>query len=442
MSAKLIYFLASVTFVWCGIPDYWKDRTYTTNNGTQNTPIPFTIEARNTEYNEKDSPRDSFLRTSLLNFTHIDLWDKTNEPPVNRSGTLHRLVLNTGYITQLEVLEELGDDGTVPVRLHTTWFKEKTDESVDHDPFYLEDAMVTDTMLNISMNLEWEILSQDETDKVNKDRFWVIDEYLCHYAGTSARIVNNQCVIPYTEVIEYFRGLWEYDNVTSEFAKATRDRVSNDYPWLKDVWKCSYSEYGDSPLSCPLPAKEKIEYLKPEDVWLPTIKTWYRYVAFPLGMGYATNLTYGHNKTIHSYDFNFTIIFNKWTFDFPSDFLAAFRDFSFKYDKLKFDVWYWREDPPVVIPREEPASFFIMVCIMIFPFTVLVFGFIFLLLFRANKKGFDTNIWRYWKHKYDRGITEKTEKTMKKEYLQEKVDERKTKEFLEAKEKGQDNPEA
>ena len=48
-------------------------------------------------------------------------------------------------------------------------------------------------------------------------------------------------------------------------------------------------------------------------------------------------------------DFNFTIIFHKWTFDFPPDFLAAFRDFSFKYEKLKFDVWYWREDPPIEI---------------------------------------------------------------------------------------------
>ena len=55
-------------------------------------------------------------------------------------------------------------------------------------------------------------------------------------------------------------------------------------------------------------------------------------------------------------------------------------------------------------------------------------------------KGFNTNLWRYWKHKYDRGITEKTEKKMKKEYLQERIAERKTKEFLESKEKGLDNP--
>ena len=88
MPARFFYLLAFVTFASCGIPDYWKDRTYTTNNGTQHTPIPFTIEARNTEYNEKDSPRDTFLRESLLNFTHIDLWDKTNVPPVNRSGTV------------------------------------------------------------------------------------------------------------------------------------------------------------------------------------------------------------------------------------------------------------------------------------------------------------------------------------------------------------------
>ena len=88
MSARFFYFFAFVTFMSCGIPDYWKDRTYTTNNGTQHTPVPFTIEAKNTEYNEKNSPRDTFLRTSLMNFTHIDLWDKTNEPPVNRSGTV------------------------------------------------------------------------------------------------------------------------------------------------------------------------------------------------------------------------------------------------------------------------------------------------------------------------------------------------------------------
>ena len=66
------------------------------------------------------------------------------------------------------------------------------------------------------------------------------------------------------------------------------------------------------------------------------------------------------NKTTHAYDFNFTVIVEKWTFDFPEDFLSAYRDFSFLYDELKFDVWYWREDPPVVI-REYKKNFLIII---------------------------------------------------------------------------------
>ena len=65
-------------------------------------------------------------------------------------------------------------NGNVPVRICTTWLEERTAESVDHDPFYLEDAMTTDTLLNISMKLGWMLLGDAEKAKIDKDRYWEI----------------------------------------------------------------------------------------------------------------------------------------------------------------------------------------------------------------------------------------------------------------------------
>lgn len=64
--------------------------------------------------------------------------------------------------------------GRVPVRICTTWLQEKTSESVDHDPFLLEDAMTTDSLLNITMKVGWQILTAPEKAKIDKDRYWEI----------------------------------------------------------------------------------------------------------------------------------------------------------------------------------------------------------------------------------------------------------------------------
>jgi len=60
---------------------------------------------------------------------------------------------------------------------------------------------------------------------------YFLDDYLCHYEGTTAIIHNNQCVIPYSQVITYFLDLWEYLGIRN-FAKADRKKVSNDLPFL------------------------------------------------------------------------------------------------------------------------------------------------------------------------------------------------------------------
>lgn len=69
-------------------PNYWPGRTYTAFNGTQHAPVPFTIESKLTEYNEKNTPRDNLLKNRLLSYTPIDLWDKTNYSPENKTGTV------------------------------------------------------------------------------------------------------------------------------------------------------------------------------------------------------------------------------------------------------------------------------------------------------------------------------------------------------------------
>ena len=66
------------------------------------------------------------------------------------------------------------NSGNVPVRICTTWLQEKKEESVDHDPFYLEDAMTTDTLLNITMKAGWKLLGDAEQAKIDQNRYWEI----------------------------------------------------------------------------------------------------------------------------------------------------------------------------------------------------------------------------------------------------------------------------
>ena len=54
-------------------------------------------------------------------------------------------------------------------------------------------------------------------------------------------------------------------------------------------------------------------------------------------------------------------------------------------------------------------------------------------MFRS-KKGFKVDLWKFWRKRKDLGITEKTHKVIKHKHLQDKIDERKTEEFLEEQE--------
>ena len=88
MEIQKVLLLFIVPHLSNAIPDYWPGRTYTTFNGTQHAPVPFTMLSQITEYNEKNSPRDTYLKDSLSSYTLIDLWDETNDPPENRTGTV------------------------------------------------------------------------------------------------------------------------------------------------------------------------------------------------------------------------------------------------------------------------------------------------------------------------------------------------------------------
>ena len=52
------------------------------------------------------------------------------------------------------------------------------------------------------------------------------------------------------------------------------------------------------------------------------------------------------NSTVHCHDINLTVLFTKWTFDFPRQLLYNFRDQSYNYDELKLEIHYWTKDPP------------------------------------------------------------------------------------------------
>ena len=83
-----VLLLFIVPYVTHAIPDYWPGRTYTSFNGTQHAPVPITMASKITEYNEKATPRDDYLKTSLSSYTLIDLWDKTNDAPQDKGGTV------------------------------------------------------------------------------------------------------------------------------------------------------------------------------------------------------------------------------------------------------------------------------------------------------------------------------------------------------------------
>ena len=74
-----------------------------------------------------------------------------------------------------------------------------------------------------------------------------------------------------------------------------------------------------------------------------------------------------------------------------------------------------------------------MAIIVIFPTFVLLVGTLLLCMFRS-KKGFKVDLWKFWRNTEKRGITEKTHKVIKHKHLQERVDERKTEEYLEEQE--------
>ena len=100
VTSSIYVMLLAIFFPACtdAVPDYWPGRTYTTNNGTQHKPVPFSIESKITEYNEEATPRDNYLKTSLTSYTLINLWDETNPPPENKTGTVREQLAKTTKI--------------------------------------------------------------------------------------------------------------------------------------------------------------------------------------------------------------------------------------------------------------------------------------------------------------------------------------------------------
>ena len=62
----------------------------------------------------------------------------------------------------------------------------------------------------------------------------IIDEYLCYYQGSIAKLVDRKCAIPYTELIEHYYNLWvPSDDIIPRLVNGNRTRVTNNENLVK-----------------------------------------------------------------------------------------------------------------------------------------------------------------------------------------------------------------
>lgn len=381
-------------------PEYYDGRFFTFINGTSQRSTPFKSFSSNKEYNKKDSPEDDSIVNILTNPSRAippNVYNPSNTPPPNKTGTFHKVTFKKGIISYLEVLDNFDFDGnkTVPVRLCTSWYTFDPAESINHVPGMLTKAVDAGHIMNMTMFFDYIPFTKNETEHFNAGTEWEIDEYLCYYEGSSAKInALGKCVIPYIEIIAHYLSLWSVDSIPIA-VNGERVRVSNDLEAVMN-YDCGISDKPNKLASCRNSSYEAIYYVDSKEQLLieKDDTLWYRFDTKPTGLGHAVNTSYGYNRFKKTYDLNMTILFNDWTFDMPSGLLNNYRDFTIRYENMYMIVHYWVEDDPPPEERDIPESFWVMAVIMIAPTIVLVLA-LCILAFTCSKRSFDLRLWEF-----------------------------------------------
>lgn len=68
--------------------------------------------------------------------------------------------------------------GTTPVEISTSWLKVDEAKSIDHNPFYLEQAVNDGTLLNFTIHSSWFLITPEQTQKIAKERYWEIGMFV------------------------------------------------------------------------------------------------------------------------------------------------------------------------------------------------------------------------------------------------------------------------
>ncbi|XP_057295097.1 uncharacterized protein LOC130623612 [Hydractinia symbiolongicarpus] len=378
----------------------YEKKIFTFVNGTTNSSTPFKVISSINEYNTEGSKRDRRIKRLLRKQDSLKIPGNFNypskTPPANKSGQTFKASFNDGRITYVEVLDEFNFDGNkaTPVHISTSWYRHNQVESINHTPGKLTEAVENGNILNVTMSLEWKQLSQNESNLLNEDKEWEIDEYLCYYEGTSAKLNPfGKCVIPYVDIIEHFLRLWK-EHAIPEATNGQRCLATNNINRVLGH-PCGVIRERHIKQVCKNDTWHKIKYIHPIDQFLPVgEKEWYQFDTKPTALGITSNISYGFNRFKNAYDINFTVLFSNWTFDFPKGFLYNYRDQSFVKEKNKLDIFYWTEDEAEKSERTIPPSFFIMAYIMIGPATVLVLSLV-LRLLTCSKHAFNLKVWQF-----------------------------------------------
>ena len=86
---------------------------------------------------------------------------------------------------------------------------------------------------------------------------FILEEYLCYYQGSSAKLSNGKCVIPYTEIIDHYSRLWDPFSLSPRSVNGKRVQVTND------------EEYKNFPCGKPEESEEEEEQEEQEEIDCP-----------------------------------------------------------------------------------------------------------------------------------------------------------------------------
>ncbi|XP_047132864.1 uncharacterized protein LOC100214568 isoform X2 [Hydra vulgaris] len=276
---------------------------------------------------------------------------------------VHHAKLGEGYMKNLVVINNFNFDGNskIAVFISTVW------KYIGNETFTQENVTnlsKSGSLLDITLNLKWKKLSEELTKEINKDRLWYLNEHMCYYQGSITKLVGNKCTIPYTEIIEYYYNLWQTVNMSPQFFNGNRIRVTNDEN-LKNNPPCFDNKVYGNPsfskvvndietynlINKSFPFRiptckvfENVTFISDDDVFLPKSSEWYMLDGQSAATGWSVATTIGNTSKPNEFIFNFTVLFNNWTIDFPRGLLDAYRDDSFIHAECSLEVYYMSED--------------------------------------------------------------------------------------------------